>query len=87
MENSTFTLQLGRLFSIRNNAIHHMNCMVHTMDMYKATAILSRVHTASFYYHCFSEMTNIPCEIVLARIMTVLDLEFESALHYYNKGL
>ena len=63
-----------------------MNCMVHTMDMYKATAILSRVHTASFYYHYFSEMTNIPCEIVLARIMTVLDLEFESALHHYNKG-
>ena len=31
-------------------------------------------------------MTNIPDEIVLARIMTVLDLEFERALHYHNEG-
>ena len=27
-----------------------------------------------------------PDEIVLARIMTVLDLEFERALHYHDEG-
>ena len=27
-----------------------------------------------------------PGEIVLARIMTALDLEFERALHYHNEG-
>ena len=31
-------------------------------------------------------MTNMPDEIVLARIMTALDLEFERALHYHDEG-
>ena len=31
-------------------------------------------------------MTHMPDEIVLARIMTALDFEFERALHYYDKG-
>ena len=31
-------------------------------------------------------MTNMPNEIILARIMMVLDLEFERALHYHGKG-
>ena len=54
--------------------------------MYKVTAILGRVHAAFFNYHYFSEMTNMPNEIVLASIMTVLDLEFERALHYHDEG-
>ena len=77
---------MDRFFSISNNAIHHMNIWVHTAGMYRATAILSRVHTAFFNYHYFSEMTNMPDKIVLASIMTVLDLEFERALHYHNEG-
>ena len=31
-------------------------------------------------------MTNIPDEIVLARILIALDLEFERALHYHDEG-
>ena len=31
-------------------------------------------------------MTNMPDEIVLANIMTALDLEFERALHYHDEG-
>ena len=86
MENSTFSSWLDRLFSIWNNAIHHMNFWVCTAGTYRATAILGRVHTAFFNYHYFSKITNMPDEIVLASIMTVLDLEFERALHYHNEG-
>ena len=56
------------------------------LGMYRATAILSSVHTAFFNYHYCIEMTNMPDEIVLARIMTPLDLEFEMALHYHDEG-
>ena len=31
-------------------------------------------------------MTNMPDEIILARIMTGLDLEFERVLHYHDEG-
>ena len=31
-------------------------------------------------------MTNMPDEIVLARIMTALDLEFKRTLHYHDEG-
>ena len=31
-------------------------------------------------------MTNMPDEIVLARIMKALDLEFKRALHYHDEG-
>ena len=78
--------QLDRLFSIWNNAIHCMNLSVHTAGTYRATAILGRVHTAFFNFHYFSKMTNMPDKIVLAYIMTVLDLEFERTLHYHNEG-
>ena len=44
------------------------------------------VHAAFFNYHHFNEMTTMPDEIVLARIMTALDLEFERALHYHDEG-
>ena len=54
--------------------------------MYRATAFLSRVHTAFFNYHHFSEMNNMPDEIVLARNMTAFDLEFERAPIYHDEG-
>ena len=31
-------------------------------------------------------MTNMPDEIVLARIMTAFNMEFETTLHYHNEG-
>ena len=31
-------------------------------------------------------MTYMPDKIVLARMMTALDLEFEKAMHYHNEG-
>ena len=31
------------------------------------------------------EMINTPDEIILVRIVTALDLEFEKAMHYHNK--
>ena len=79
------SLQLDRFFSIWNNALHGMIFWVHTADAYR-TRILGRVYAAFFNYHYFSEINNIPDEIVLASNMTALDLEFERALHYHNKG-
>ena len=32
------------------------------------------------------EMINMPDEMVLARMMTGLDLEFEKAMHYHDEG-
>ena len=54
--------------------------------MYRATAILSRVHAAFFNYNYLSEMTNMSDEIVFSSIMTVLDLEFKRELQYHDKG-
>ena len=54
--------------------------------MYREMAILGRVYAAFFNYHQFNEMTSMPDEIVLARIMTTLDLEFKRALHYHDEG-
>ena len=63
-----------------------MKFWVCTAGTYRAMLILGRVHAAFFNYHKFNEMTHIPDEIVLARIMTALDLEFEKALHHHDKG-
>ena len=63
-----------------------MNFWVCIGGTYKATSILGRVHAAFFNCHLFNEMTNMPDEIVLARIMTTLYLEFERALHYHDEG-
>ena len=60
-----------------------MNLWVCAAGTYRTTAILRRVHTAFFNYKYFSKMNNMPDEIVLAKIMTALDLEFERALHYH----
>ena len=63
-----------------------MNFWVCAVGTYRAMAILSRVHIAFFNYSHGSKMTNMSDEIVLARIMTALDLEFERALHYHDEG-
>ena len=42
--------------------------------------------TAFFNYNYFSKMINIPDKIVLAKIMTALDLEFERLLHYHDEN-
>ena len=86
MENSMFTLQLDRLFSIWNNAIYHRNLWVHTVGTYRATALLGRVQKAFFDYYYFSKMTNIPDEIVLVKDNDSIRLEFERALHYHDEG-
>ena len=86
MENSTFTSQLDRLFSIWNNAVHCINLWVCAAGKYRLTSILGRVHTAFFNCNCFSKMANMPDENVLAKFMTALDLEFERALHYHDEG-
>ena len=62
-----------------------MNFWVCAAGTYRATVILSRVHIGFCNYHYFSKMTNMHDEIVLARIITVLDLEFERALHHHNE--
>ena len=85
MENSTFTSQLDIIFSLWNNAVHHMSFWVHTAGTYRATSILGRVHSAFFNYHQFNKMTHMPDEIVLAKINAALDLEFERALHYHDE--
>ena len=54
-----------------------MNFWVCTAGTHRATGILGRVHAAFFNYHHFNVMTNMPDEIILAKIMTALDLEFE----------
>ena len=86
MENSTFTSWLDRMFSLWNTAAHHMNFWVCTAGTYRATYILGRVRADFFNYHQFNEMTHMPDEIVLARSITPLDLEFEKALHYHDEG-
>ena len=59
---------------------------VHTLGIYRAKLILGRVHTAFFNCYLFNKMTHMPDEIVLARIMTALDLELVKDLHYHDKG-
>ena len=49
-------------------------------------SILGRVHAAFFTNHQMSEMFFILDEIILGRMMTALDLEFEKAVHYHDKG-
>ena len=85
MENSIFASCLDRLFSLWNNAIHCMNFWVHTAGTYRVMSILGRLHAVFFNYYQFNEMTHMPDDIVLARIMTALDLEFEMALYYLDE--
>ena len=49
-------------------------------------SILGRDHTAFFTSHQVQEMIYMPDEIILVRMLTVLDLEFEKAMHYHDEG-
>ena len=53
---------------------------------YRSTTILEKIHKAFFNYYQVHAMANMPDEIVLARMMTGLDLEFERALYYHDEG-
>ena len=79
MENSLFTPCLDELFNPWNNGVCQMNYWVHTAVKYRSTPIIERVHKAFFNNYQFSAITNIPDEIILARMMTSLDLEFKRA--------
>ena len=56
-----------------------MNYWVCTAGTHRSTSILAKVHKAFFNYYQFHAMDNMPNGIVLARMMTALDLEFERA--------
>ena len=51
----------------------------------QTTSILEKVHKTFFNYYQFHVKANMPDEIVLARMMTALDLEFEIALHHHDE--
>ena len=85
MENSLFTPGLDEFFKLWNNALYQMNYWVLTAGRYRSTSILERVHKAFFNYYQFNAMTLMPDEIILARILTTLYLEFERALHYNDE--
>ena len=80
MENSLFTPCLDRLFNLWNKAVHQMNYWVCTAGRYRATSFLGKVEAALFNCCQFDEMTDMPDEIILARMITTLDLEFEKTI-------
>ena len=84
IENFLFTPCLEELFSEWNNTVQPMRFWVHTAGRYRATSILGRVHAAFFNCHQFDAMTHVPDEIVLARMMTALDFEFNKAIDYHD---
>ena len=86
IKNSVFSPCLDELSSLLNNAIHHINYWVHKAGRYRAISILCRVHAAFFNCNQYDTMAYIPDETGLAKIMTALDLEFEKALYYHDKG-
>ena len=49
-------------------------------------AVLGQVHATFFTTHQMQEMFYMPDEIILARMMTALVLEFEKAMHYHDEG-
>ena len=63
-----------------------MNYWVHTAGRYRSTSILEIVHKAFFNYYQFHAMAYMPDEIILARMMTALDLEFKTASHNHDEG-
>ena len=60
-----------------------MNYWVHAAGRYRSTSILER-----FIRHSSitTAMAYMPDEIILARMMTALDLEFKRVLHYHDEG-
>ena len=86
MENPLFTPHLDESFNLWNNAVCWMNYWVYAAGRYRSTSFLEKVHKAFFNYYQLHAMAHMPDEIVLVRMMTTLDLDFERALHYHDKG-
>ena len=89
MENPLFSPCLDELISLWNNAVCQMNYWVCAAGIYRSTGsffYLEKVHKAFFNYYQLHAMAYMPDEIILARMMTALDLQFEGALHYYDEG-
>ena len=63
-----------------------MNYWVHAAGRYRSKSILEKVHKAFFNYYQFHAMAYMPDEIILARMMIAMHLEFEIALHYHDEG-
>ena len=63
-----------------------MNYWVCAAESYRSTSMLENIHKAFFNYYQFHTIANMPDEIILARMVITLDLEFERALHYYDEG-
>ena len=63
-----------------------MNYWVHTTGRYRATSILGRVHVAFCNSHQSEAMIYMLDEIILARMITALDLKFEKAMDYHDDG-
>ena len=63
-----------------------MNCWVCIAGRYRTTSILGRFHAVFFNCHQSKAVTYMLDEIVLVRMMTALDLEFEKAMHYHDEG-
>ena len=83
---SFFTPHLDELFNLWNNTVCKMNYWVCMAGRYRPTSIPEEVHKAFFNYYQFHVMANMPDEIVIARMMTTLDMEFVRTLHYHDKG-
>ena len=81
-----FTPHLDRFFIQWNNAVYQINYWVNTAGRYRATSILGRVHAAFFNSHEIKALIYLPDEIVLARMMTALGLEFKKVRHYHDEG-
>ena len=76
VENSRFTSHLDRLFSLWSYVIYQMYYWVCTAGTHRSMSILGTVHTAFFNPHQFNAMMYMPGNVMLARMMTALDLEF-----------
>ena len=63
-----------------------MNNLVCTAGRYRSTSILEKVHKAFFNNYQLHAMVNMSDEIILARMMTTLDLKFERALYCHDEG-
>ena len=61
-----------------------MKYWVYTPGRYRAMSILGRVPVAFFNCYQFAEMTYMPGEIILTRMMTALDLDVKKAMHYHE---
>ena len=86
MENSLSTPCQDRLVIKWNNTVYKMSYWVHTAGRYRATSILERVYSVFFGSHQIEALIYMPDKTIVARMMTALDLKFETAMHYHDKG-